>query len=115
MSVGSGFGPSSRVVNSFQLNKGIALVGFESPAVLRSMGQTQQPPDEFGQLVSNTRLSEEPVGCNQRPGIEEEQSRTERRSFGVGFLGLVAYCVLFTCFYVCNGSLCVVLSTVSMV
>ena len=30
MSVGSGFGPSSRVVNSFQLNKGIALVGFES-------------------------------------------------------------------------------------
>ena len=30
MSVGNGVGPSSRVVNSFQLNKGIALVGFES-------------------------------------------------------------------------------------
>ena len=30
MSVGSGFGPFSRVSNSFQLNKGIALVGFES-------------------------------------------------------------------------------------
>ena len=30
MSVGSGFGPSSRVVNSFHLNKGIVLVGFES-------------------------------------------------------------------------------------
>ena len=29
MSVGSGIGPTSRVVNSFQLNKGIALVGFE--------------------------------------------------------------------------------------
>ena len=30
MSVGSGIGPSSRVINSLQLNKGIALVGFES-------------------------------------------------------------------------------------
>ena len=36
------------------------------------------------------------------------------RSFGVSFLGLVAYRVLLRTFYVCNGSVCTVPSAVSI-
>ena len=60
-------------------------------ALLRSVGQMQRSTEEFGLLVQNSQRSERPVGCTQRSGIGKEQRRTERRSFGVGFLGLVAF------------------------
>ena len=62
----------------------------------------------------NSRLSERPVGCAERHGIEEEQRMHQLRSFGVSFLGLVAYRVLLCTFYVCNGSVCTVPSAVSI-
>ena len=63
-------------------------------ALLRSVGQKQRPSDAFGLLLLSSRLSERPVGCTQRSGIEEEQRKHERRSFGVSFPGLVACGVL---------------------
>ena len=83
-------------------------------ALLRSVGQTQRPSAEFGLLMLNSRLSERPVGCAERHGIEEEQRMHQLRSFGVSFLGLVAYRVLLRTFYVCNGSVCTVPSAVSI-
>ena len=60
-------------------------------ALLRSVRQMQRSTEQFGLLMLNSRRSERPVGCTQRPGIGEEQRRAERRSFGVGFFGLVAF------------------------
>ena len=60
-------------------------------ALLRSVGQIQRSTEQIGLLLLPTQRSERPVGCTQRSGISEEQRRNERRSFGVGFLGLVAF------------------------
>ena len=70
-------------------------------ALLRSVGQTQRLAARFGLLVLPTRRSERPVDSTSPSGIEEEQGMHERRSFGVGFLGLVAFaCFLRTFTYV---------------
>ena len=83
-------------------------------ALLRSVGQMQRPTKQFGLLSMSNQRSERAVGCNRRSGIAEEQRRAERRSFGVSFLGLVAFRVLLRTFYVCNGSVCTVSSAVSI-